>query len=127
MLLVIILIAAAVLSFGQVVPDEPKICISQAAANLCGANARELPLLKEKIAALEAALIEKDKNTAEIREAARKNEADLKERLGKTESELAVKTGQLIGAEAMVTRLTAIIDFMLKNGREKCYSIICVQ
>lgn len=108
-------------------PEPPKVCISQAAANQCAANARELPAVREKNAVLEAALLEKDKSIAEIREAARKNEADLKEALVKTQSELAVKTGQLIGAEAMVTRLTAIIDFMLKNGRQKCNGVICVQ
>lgn len=108
-------------------PDEPKVCISQAAANKCAENARVVPALEAKIAELEAGLLLKDKSIAETREAARKNEADLKERLGKTEGELATKTGQLIGSEAMVTRLTAIIDFMLKNGRQKCNGLICVQ
>jgi IS5 family transposase len=109
------------------VPDEPKVCISQAAANKCAENARLVPALENKNTTLEASLLEKDKSIAELREAGRKNEADLKEALIKTQSELATKTGQLIGAEAMVTRLTAIIDFMLKNGREKCYGLICIQ
>lgn len=110
-------------------PEPPKICISQAAANKCAENARVVPALEAKIAELEAGLLEKDKSIAEIREAARKNEAELRAALSKTENELATKTGQLIGAEATITRFTAIIDFMLKNGRNKCggFTVFCIQ
>jgi uncharacterized membrane protein len=62
-----------------------------------------------------------------LKQANRDNAADLTRRLHETENKLATATGQLVGSEAMVTRLTAIIDFMLKNGREKCYGLICIQ
>lgn len=95
------------------------LCITQEAANAAAANARELVATKEKAAVLEAALAEKDKNTDEIREAARKNEAELKDRLHQTEVELANKTGQLIGAEASITRCLAVQEVLLKFARPK--------
>ncbi len=38
--------------------------------------------------------------------------------------ELAKMSGDKTGSEQMVVRLTAIIDFMMKNGRTKKYGII---
>jgi hypothetical protein len=38
--------------------------------------------------------------------------------------ELAKMTGDKTGAEQMIVRLTAIVDFMLKNGRTKKYGLI---
>lgn len=104
--------------------QEPRVCISQSAANVCAANSRENSALREKIGVLEAALLEKDKSIAELRDAGSKNVADLTKALHETEIKLATATGQLIGVEAEKTRLLAIIDFMLKNGRTKKYGLI---
>lgn len=101
------------------------VCITQEAANRAAQNARELEAQKQKVIVLESALVEKDKNVAEIQLAKDKNEAELKAALTETQTKLATATGQLIGAEATNVRLTAIIDFMLKNGRSKCN--LCIQ
>ena len=117
----------AVLAISVAAQDELKVCISQSAANVCAANSRELSAIREKVVVLESALIEKDKSIQELKDANQKNVADLTKALHETETKLATATGQLIGAEAMVVRLTAVIDFMLKNGRQKCNGLICVQ
>ena len=101
-----------------------QITISQDAANRAAELARENPVLKEKIAVLEAALKEKDKSIEELRAANAKNIADLKAALHETENQLALKVGQLTATEAQMVRLTAIIDFMLKNGRTKKIGLI---
>src|SRR4051812_7296291 len=100
--IVSILFLAGVIARAQA-PSCPigLVCISQAAANVAAQNARELAATKEKVTTLEAALVEKDKNVADVQAAAATNVADLKDRLQKTEIELATKTGQLIGSEAM--------------------------
>lgn len=91
------------------------VCISQEAANKAAENKRELDATKEKVGVLENALAEKDKNDAELRAA-----------LKRTELALAEKTGQLIKAEANEVRMAAMVDFLLKHGRKKCYGL-CVQ
>lgn len=111
------------------VPECPPgyVCITQAAANRAAENARLVPVLEQSVTDLKAQLVEKDKSTDEIRKAGEENVRDLKAENTRLISEVSVKTGQLVGSEAMVTRLTAIVDFMLKNGREKCVSVICIQ
>lgn len=118
---IVLLILCPMAAFSQ---DEPKVCISQAAANVCAANSRENVALKEKIAVLESALTEKDKSIAELQDANRKNVADLTKALHETEVKLATATGQLIGTEAEKTRLLAIIDILLKNSRKKSIGLI---
>lgn len=49
---------------------------------------------------------------------------DLKNELDQMRLELAKAIGEKTGNEQMVVRLTAIIDFMLKNGRTKKYGLI---
>ncbi|MEO8649812.1 MAG: hypothetical protein ABI539_11660 [Acidobacteriota bacterium] len=100
------------------------LCITQEAGDRAAANSRELAATKEKVGVLEAALVEKDKNTAEIRAAAEKNVADLKDAMHRTELELATKTGQLIGSEASNTRCLATVDVLLKYARPKKIGLI---
>jgi septal ring factor EnvC (AmiA/AmiB activator) len=112
-------------AFSQSVECPPSlICLTQAEANAAAQNARELIATREKITVLESALKSKDDTIREIQETAKKNENDLKEAINRTTAELARTNGQLTGAEAMNVRLTAIIDFMLKNGRTKKYGVI---
>lgn len=47
-----------------------------------------------------------------------------KDEIAKLRIEIARLTGEKTGAEQMNVRLTAIIDFLLKNGRIKKYGII---
>lgn len=49
---------------------------------------------------------------------------DLKNVIKGLEIDLAKMSGDKTGAEQMVVRLTAIVDFMLKNGRTKKYGVI---
>lgn len=103
------------------------ICLTQAEANAARDAVKQRDAANNKITVLEGVVVEKDKTIAEIKDTAQKNQADLTDRLHKTEVELATKTGQLIGAESEKTRLTSIIDFMLKNGRKKCQPFsICI-
>lgn len=133
LLFLIVFFVSGVLNISSQTPEpdagSEKVCISQAAANKCAENARVVSALEAKILVLETAIAEKDKNVAEIRDAAKKNEAELKAALTETQTKLATATGQLIGAESNIVRLTAIVDFMLKNGRKKCgpLTFICIQ
>lgn len=123
--LIILLILSPVAVFSQTAEcPQGFICLTQAEANKARENALELAATKEKVQTLEDALKAKDASYNDLKTAKEKNEADLTERLNKVTNELATKTGQLIGAEAMNVRLTAIIDFMLKNGRTKKYGVI---
>lgn len=49
---------------------------------------------------------------------------DLNKLIGDLKIEIAKLTGEKTGAEQMNVRLTAIIDFMLKNGRVKKVGLI---
>lgn len=122
---VALLVLAPLAAFSQTDGTcQGRICISQEAANRAAELARENPVLKEKIAVLEAALKAKDETIAELKATNEKNVADLKTALTKTETELSRVTGQLIATEAQMVRFTAIIDFMLKNGRIKKFGVI---
>jgi peptidoglycan hydrolase CwlO-like protein len=121
---ILFILTASVITTAQTVCPEGLVCISQSAANQAAANVRELEATKEKVTVLESALKSKDDTIREIQETAKKNENDLKEAINRTTAELARTNGQLTGAEAMNVRLTAIIDFMLKNGRTKKYGVI---
>lgn len=118
-----LLILGAVTAFSQS-GDCQGVCVSQQAANAAAENARLRPLLEQKIAELEAALLEKDKNAQDIRDAAAKNEADLKDALRKTELELAKKTGEVIQLEADRVRWNAVVDVLVKNSRKKSIGLI---
>lgn len=117
--------ALSAASYGQTVECPAGfVCISQAAANQAAENSRELAATKNKVAVLEQVLAEKDKSIAELKAANEQNVADLKRALHNTEIQLADKTGQLIKTEAQVVQQSAIIDFMLKNGRTKKFGIL---
>jgi septal ring factor EnvC (AmiA/AmiB activator) len=119
------LVLCAVPAFSQnSVCPAGLICLTQAEANAAAQNARENPALKEKIAVLEAALAAKDKNVADVQEAARRNEADLRAAMQKTEVELARLSGQLTKAEAMNVTLTEIIKAMTPLLRRKSVGVI---
>lgn len=122
-----LLILCPVAAFCQsACPSMPAgtVCISQEAANVAAANARELAATRGKIAVLEEAVKQKDANAEELKDANAKNVADLKDALSKTQIELAAKTGQLIGAEAEKTRMSAMIELLLKYARPKKFGLI---
>lgn len=72
------------------------------------------------------ALLDSDTVAAQKTELAAKDQAisDFQKELHSMRIELAKAIGEKTGSEQMVVRLTAIIDFMLKNGRTKKYGVI---
>lgn len=72
------------------------------------------------------ALVDSDTVDAQKIELAAKDQAiaDFQKELHSMRIELAKAIGEKTGSEQMVVRLTAIIDFMLKNGRTKKYGVI---
>src|SRR5436190_678817 len=95
------------------------ICLSQEAANKAAENARLIPALEGKVAALEDGLKQKDLSIAELKATNLQNVADLTARMHATEVALAEKTGSLIGCEASNVRNMAIIDGLLKKRQVK--------
>jgi hypothetical protein len=97
------------------------ICLTKEQANINRDKLIELDGLKTKtIPALEAQVLAEKTNVLTAQNTAAKNEADLR----KENVELLVKvgtlTGQLIGVEGERTRLIAQVEFLNKNGRQKC-------
>lgn len=82
------------------------VCISPEAARKALQDSDTVAAQKTQIATLEQAVNDYKKLKTDL------------------EAELAKTTGEKTGAEQMVVRLTAIIDFMLKNGRIKKYGLI---
>ena len=72
------------------------------------------------------ALIDADTVKAQAAEIKALNDAidQYKAEIANLRIELAKMTGDKTGAEQMIVRLTAIVDFMLKNGRTKKYGLI---
>lgn len=72
------------------------------------------------------ALVDADTAKAQAVEIKALNDAidQYKAEIANLRIELAKMTGDKTGAEQMIVRLTAIVDFMLKNGRTKKYGII---
>jgi len=95
------------------------VCLSQEAANRAAENARLIPALEGKIAALEDGMKQKDLSIAELKATNLQNVADLTARMHATEVALAEKTGSLIGCEASNVRNMAIIDGLLKKRQVK--------
>lgn len=122
--LILILIVVLLLGYSANAQDEPKVCISQAAANVCRDNALLIPALNEKIAALEAKIKAQDETIAELKETNRKNVADLTDALHKTELSLATKTGELIGSQAQNVEQRALIQVLLQNVKKKRIALI---
>lgn len=117
--LILILIVVPMLGFTVKAQDEPKVCISQGAANKCRDNALLIPALNEKIAALEAQVKARDTTIQELKEANAKNVADLATALHKTELALATKTGEIIGCQAQNVEQRAIITALLPMVKKK--------
>jgi hypothetical protein len=93
------------------------VCLSQEAANKAAENARLIPALEGKIAALEDGMKQKDVSIAELKAVNLQNVADLTARMHRTEVSLAEKTGTLIACEASSVRNMAIIDGLLKKRK----------
>lgn len=104
-------------------------CITQSEANTAAANARTVIAQDKEIAVLKAQLDEKDRSIKQAQDTAKQNEADLKAQNLKLVTDYATAQGQLIGANAEIVRQSATIDFLLKNGRNKCgpFTFVCVQ
>ena len=107
----IFILIALVLLIGQAqgqVSDCPadKVCLTREQAVEALQNRDKVKALEEREKALEEA---------------RKIDA---ETIANLKLELAKMTGDKTGAEQMIVRLSAIVDFMLKNGRTKKYGII---
>lgn len=109
--------------------EEPKVCISQAAANQCAANTRERDALREEVKTLKEVISSRDKTIENLKETNRQNVADLTERLNSTEIKLAETAGELKEAKANINRVLMMNEFLLKNGRNKCggLTIFCIQ
>ena len=100
--------------------DEQKVCISQAAANQCAANTRELTAANEKIAVLESALNEKDKTIEELKETNRKNVLDLTNRIDVITAEAAHEKGRRVQLENDKVFWSEIVKVAIQNTRKKC-------
>lgn len=113
----------------QDAPAEPKVCISQAAANQCAANTRERDALLEEVATLKEVVAARDKTIGDLKETNRKNVEDLTGRLHATENKLSETAGELKEARANINRVLMMNEFLLKNGRNKCggITIFCIQ
>ena len=113
----------------QDLPDQPKVCISQAAANQCAANTRERDALLEEVKVLKEVVASRDKTIENLKETNRLNVADLTKRLNETEINFAKTSGELIEARANINRVLMMNEFLLKNGRNKCggFTIFCIQ
>lgn len=123
-ILIFLLAVGAIAQQPNVCPVNFAVCLNQEQANKVRDNALELQAQKEKVSALEDALKEKDKSYLELKAVKDANEKDLREAIHRTEIELSLKTGQSIEQQASLVRMTAIIEFLLKNGRVKKNGII---
>lgn len=123
LIIAFLLILCPLTAFSQ----EPQVCISQTAANQCAANTRELAATKEKVAVLEAALVEKDKTIADLKTLNDKNVQDLTAQLMKVTAEAAHEKGMRVQLEADKVFWTEIIKIAIQNTRKKCagVSLIC--
>lgn len=128
----ILILAFAILgtcqyAYGQT--EEPKVCISQDAANKCAENARTVSAQDVLIAELQNTIKTRDASIEELKATNRQNVADLTEANRKTEIKLAEVSGELIGTKAALVDSRAIIQFLLTNGRKKCgpLTFLCVQ
>lgn len=106
-----------------------KILIATAILILAGAataNAQQSETVTITREAAIKCLQDSDKLKAVEAEVAAKDQAieDYKKLVTDLKVELAKAVGEKTGSEQMVVRLTAIIDFMLKNGRTKKYGVI---
>lgn len=121
----VIILAAGVAASAQC-PVMPQgfICLSQSAANVAAANARENVALKDKIAVLEAGLTEKDKSIQELKDVNQKNVLDLTGQLNKVTADWAFEKGKNTSLEADKVLWTAVIDVLIKNSRKKSIGLI---
>ena len=124
--LILILIVVLMFGYSANAQDEPKVCISQEAANKCAELARTDKAKDEKIAALEAQVKARDTTIAELKEANAKNVADLATALHKTELALATKTGEIIGCQAQNVEQRAIITALLPMVKKKRNAFITI-
>ena len=95
------------------------LCITQEAGNQAKQDKIDNSLLKEKIAVLEAGMLEKDKSIAQIQKTADENTKKLEGTIHDGDVKLAEKTGQLIKCEAFAVRDAALIEYLVKNQRSK--------
>src|SRR6478609_9008971 len=108
-------------ALGQQCPVMPAgtLCITQAAGNEVRQNKLELEATKAENVILKQAVADRDADIKTLQETGKKNVADLADRLHKTEVDYATAQGNLIGAQAEITRLTVMTQFLLTNGRKK--------
>lgn len=109
----LILIFAFLLTFGvnafgqEPQPTlEPTVVIKQSTADACADAFTERKALRDELAVKTQAI------------------ADLKEEITRLKIELSKLTGEKNGADAMVIRLTAITDLLLKSVRPKKIGVI---
>lgn len=102
-------------------PPEYTVCLTKEQANENAAKLRErLAMIDVQIPELRAQVLTEKQNRLTAQETAQKNEIDLRDALIKTQIALGEKTGELIGAEAAVVRLTAENQFLITKVRKKC-------
>lgn len=129
-LLAIILFSAFAASAQTAAPcptPDYVLCLNQTQANETAAKLRERLALIDQVAALQAQVLAEKQNVLTAKETAQKNEIDLRDALIKTQISLGEKTGELIGAEAAVVRLTAENQFLITKVRKKCLPFaVCI-
>ena len=111
----------AVVTLSAQAPQCPAgyVCITQEAANVAAANARENVALNEKISAQDDALKLKDQTITENKATAAKNEADLLDRLHKTEVELARNVGMITQCQANLNNNQLVITALVQNTKAR--------
>jgi hypothetical protein len=120
-LLITIILSAAFTTSAQTCPPEFAACLSQAQANATAEKLRELKTIKEEeIPALKSQVAAEKQNVLDVKNTAAKNEADLREKNIELLVKVGTLTGQLIGAEASVVRLSAENQFLVPMVRKKC-------
>lgn len=85
-----------------------KVCLSPEAARAALEAGDKVTALETEVQTLRIAVLDQKGITNDVK------------------IELAKQIGEKTGAQAEAARLSAIVEFLLKNGRKKCYGI-CVQ
>lgn len=123
-------LALTAATLGQVAGcPQGYVCLTQEAAQRAVENARLRPLLEQQIEELTKSRDAARQDAESVRSTAMKNEADLRKALIDTTVDYARASGELIQSKAEVVNLRTQVEFMLKNGRNKCggFTLLCIQ
>lgn len=108
-------------TLAQACPPQFAVCLTQEQMNANAAKLRELEALKaEKIPELQNQVLAEKINVLDVKKTAAENEVALREKNIELLVKVGTLTGQLIGAESERNRLIGQVEFLNKNGRQKC-------